>query len=180
MVDPLTVKPPFPAGRGPGSLAPFSEQDNDEVGVPVLVVVVVVANDDGEAWEALVVEAVAVFEDREVVATVGLPIARVVLSGDVVSIPSISVAIMVVPSVTVVSGTPTSGVGEGACAADCFGRAMVNTTNTKRHSSAFRTFLAVTVSMFFLHRVKMPVYCGDETLRKLRVPIIARLVVMSI
>ncbi|MBZ5508295.1 MAG: hypothetical protein LAO78_22780 [Acidobacteriia bacterium] len=109
MVDPLTVNPPFPAGLGPGSFAPLSEQDNDVVGV----VVIVLAKDEGEVLEALVGVAVAVSVDREVVATVGLPIASVVVSEDMVSIPSISVAIMVVPSVTVVSGTPTSGVGEG-------------------------------------------------------------------
>jgi hypothetical protein len=73
----------------------------------------VLANKAGEALEAPVVEIVAVFEDREVGATVGPPIARVVVSEDMVSMPSISVTIMVVPSVTVVSGTPTSGVGEG-------------------------------------------------------------------
>jgi hypothetical protein len=110
VVDPLTVKPPFPAGRGPGSLAFFKEQESDVVGV---VSAAALAEDDGETLEALVGEALAVFEDKDVGETVGLPGVSVVLSADVVSTPSISVTIIVVPSVTVVSGTPTSGVGDG-------------------------------------------------------------------
>jgi hypothetical protein len=107
---------------------------------------------DGEIEAAAAGVAVVVGADFEVGETVGLPGASVVLSVVLLSTPLISVIIMVSPSVTVVSGTPTSGSGavEGVWAADCVGRAIVNATSIKRHSSAFRTLLAVTVSIFSL------------------------------
>jgi hypothetical protein len=56
---------------------------------------------------------VAVFAESELAATVALPTAKVVLSGDDVSTPLISVSTIVVPSVTLISGTPASGSGDG-------------------------------------------------------------------
>jgi hypothetical protein len=123
VVDPLTVNPPLPAGLGPGSLAPFSEHESDEVGVPPEAGVgegekvelddVVLA---GEAVDVLVVDELV---EREVGETVELLGDKVVVSEDELSTPLTSVMIMVSPSVTVVSGTPPSvagvvvGVGEG-------------------------------------------------------------------
>jgi hypothetical protein len=86
------------------------EQESDPVGVNV---VAAPKEGPGEIIDAPCGEAVAVSEDSEFGETVGLPIARVVVSADVVSTPLMSVAIMVLPSVTVVSGTPTSGAGVG-------------------------------------------------------------------
>jgi len=68
---------------------------------------------EGEAEAVVDGDVVAVLLDLEVVATVGLPTASVVVSDDMLSTPLMSVVIIVSPSVTVVSGTPASGVGLG-------------------------------------------------------------------
>jgi hypothetical protein len=117
-VDPVTAKFWFPTGRAPGSAGP-----------PILQDVVVEAFRVG-AEAAVVVVGVAVPVESEVVASIGLPGASVVVSGAEVSLPSTSVDMTVVQSVTLVSGTPPSspvvgagvgvgvgdgtGVGEGA------------------------------------------------------------------
>lgn len=112
-VDPLSVNPPVPAGRGPGSLAPFSEHESDEVGVPPEVEPGEMVVDDVRVVEDVDVVAGAGLAEREVEATVVLPGASVVVSADELSTPFTSVTIMVSPSVTVVSGTPPSVVGAG-------------------------------------------------------------------
>jgi hypothetical protein len=169
VVDPKSVKPPLPAGRGPGSLAPLKEQLSDEVDTDA-------PESDDESMVAVAVVVVSL--DTEVGDTAGLPAAKVVVSADAVDTPSISVVTRMSPSVTLVSGTPTSGPGsgvgvgaglpppppstgtmttlaDGVCemfcfvvwVADCQGRAIAHTTNIKEPNKPLRTFLAVTLSM---------------------------------
>jgi hypothetical protein len=125
-------------------LAPCNEQESDEVDVPPVPVGGTEAAGDGEA--------VAELLEREVEETVEPPTARVVVSVDVVDTPLMSVDVSVSPSVTLVSGTPASGVGvgDGVWAADCVGKAIAKMTNTNRHNRAFPTFLVLTLSIFFL------------------------------
>lgn len=113
VVDPVTVKPPFPAGLAPGSRAPLSEQVSEAVGTLAVAAPVESKAEKPRDAAAVVVVVVAASADSEVGETVGLPNASVVVSSDVVSTPLTSVTIMMVPSVTVVSGTPASGVGVG-------------------------------------------------------------------
>jgi hypothetical protein len=103
-----------------------------------------------EDWRLVEVVAtvVVLVVERLVEETVALPIARVVVSVKKLSTPVISVVIPLSPSVTVVSGTPASGgVGVGDWAADCCGSVSTITANTRRHSSAFCAFIAVTRSI---------------------------------
>ena len=72
---------------------------------------------DGAAQHATVYRGLT-RADPTIVVSAGLPGARVVVSGAEVSLPSTSVDMIVVQSVTLVSGTPPSspvgiGVGEG-------------------------------------------------------------------
>jgi hypothetical protein len=95
-------------------LAPCNEQESDEVDVPPVPVGGTEAAGDGEDVAAAGVgEAVVELLEREVEETVEPPIASVVVSVDVVDVPLMSVDVCVSPSVTVVSGTPASGVGVG-------------------------------------------------------------------
>jgi hypothetical protein len=69
--------------------------------------------DDVRVVEDVDVVAGAGLAERDVGETVVLPGDKVVVSADELSTPFTSVTIIVSPSVTVVSGTPPSGVGAG-------------------------------------------------------------------